>query len=299
MVAEQEDHGGLLHLGEVVDQILEGLVALVHQGEVLVHRLEAVFQLPGEPHLLGQVRPRHLIGRVVLHGHVEEEQGLPLLLLLVPADQVLIVAPVGDVAGARVPPHVRPILEIALEIDLIEAVVGVHRGPVPAGGAVGVGGDGGIPQGLHLAHQGGVAGGDVHLVGHRAGGEEGGGVAGEELVLRVGGGAAEHGGVGVALDGVLGEGAEKGHGVHVGLHPGEDGEIGEGLVHDHDHVHRPDAPVRRGRRIGGVAGALPGQGRQRLLGVAVRLLHLHVFQAHGEVEHQAVAPGRPHGGLDA
>ena len=73
-----------------------------------------------------------------------------------------------------------------------------------------MGGHGAVAQGGHLPHQGGIAAGDIHLVGHRACGQEGGGVAGEELVLRVGGGAAEHGGVGVALNGVLRQGGGKG-----------------------------------------------------------------------------------------
>ena len=300
VVAEEEDQGGLLHLGEVAEQVFEGLIALVHQGQILVDRVEAALQRPGEPHLPGQVRPRHLVGGVVLHGHVEEKQRLPRLLLLIPADQVLVVALVGDIAGFFVPPHVLPVLEVPLKVYLVKAEIPVNRGTAPAGGAVGVGGHGAVTQGGHLPHQGGIAVGDIHLVGHRACGQEGGGVAGEELVLRVGGGAAEHGGVGVALNGVLRQGAEEGHGVRIALHAGQHRKVGEGLVHDDNDVHRANHAVLPGRRHGGrVAGSAPGEGREGLLRVGLRLLHPHVLQAHREVKEQAVAPGRPHGGLNA
>ena len=158
-------------------------------------------------------------------------------------------------------------------------------------------GDAGIPQRVHLGDQGFGPLLDVEVVGHRPGGEKGGGIPGEELILRVGGGAAEDRGVGRALDGVLGEGVDKGHGVLVGLQVEGLRQVGEGLVHNHDDVYRLGAVRPRAHRghAGGVHAA--GNPAERLLRVPVRLAHAAVPQADREVEHEAVAPGGPHGRL--
>ena len=186
-----------------MDKVLQGLIALVDERQILVYRLEVIFQISGKPHLPGQIGPWHLVARVVLHGDVEKEQGLPLLFLLIQPDQVLIVALIGDISALFISPHIGTVLEIAFKVHLVKAIVGINSGPVPAGGAVGVSGHRAIAQGLHLTHQGGVPVGDIHLIGYRSGRQEGGGVAGEELILRVGGGAAKHGGIGIALDSIL------------------------------------------------------------------------------------------------
>ena len=157
--------------------------------------------------------------------------------------------------------------------------------------------DGAVAQAPQLGTQIGLLLPHVHVEGNRTLWEEGHGVARQKLVLRVGGGAAEHGGVGRAPDGVLGEAVEEGQGVLVGLQVKNLRQVGEGLVHDNDEVHRRFRP-------GGVRIALPlllrlqpdrGQG---LLRVILRLLHRAVPQAHREVEDEAIAPCGPQGGLD-
>ena len=97
VVAEEADHGGLLHLGKIGDQLLQGLVALIDQVEILVHRVELPLVLSGKPDFPGEVGPLAGVAAVVLHGHVEEEEGFALLFGLVAGDEVFIVGPVGEV----------------------------------------------------------------------------------------------------------------------------------------------------------------------------------------------------------
>ena len=157
-------------------------------------------------------------------------------------------------------------------------------------------GHGAVAQIAHLTGETGLVIADVHMVGHGARGEEGGGISREELVFGVGGGAAEHRGVGVALDGVFRQAVEKGHGVPVGLHPGQDAQVGERLVHDDNQVHRTGLPVRGGalRRL--IRGVLLRQRRHRLGRVALGRRDPAVAHTQGEVQGQAVSAGGPHGG---
>ena len=156
-----------------------------------------------------------------------------------------------------------------------------------------MGGDAAIPQSLHLSHQSGVPGGDVHLIGHRPSGDEGGGVAGEKLIFGVGGGPPKNGGIGIPFDGVLCQGMEEGHGVPAALHTGQDGQIGQGLVHDDYDIHRLSI-----LQYSAFSGVLPGQAGEVLRGVSLRLLHPHILEADGEIQHKAVFAGGPHGGCN-
>lgn len=55
MLAEQQDHRRLLHLGEIFHQLFKGPVALMDQGEVLVHG--GKFPLHGPVSQLVRSRP--------------------------------------------------------------------------------------------------------------------------------------------------------------------------------------------------------------------------------------------------
>ena len=133
MVPKQEDHGGLLHLGEIVDQVPKGVVALLDEGQVLVHGGEPPGQHPGELRRPLQTVPGLVIAAVVLHGDVKEKERLSLFLLLVQTDQALIVGLVADVL-----PDKAGVGEVVLKQHRVEAEVGVYRPPVPAGGQIGV-----------------------------------------------------------------------------------------------------------------------------------------------------------------
>ena len=95
VVAEHDDDGGLVALGEVIHQSLEGLIRLVGQGEVLLgHGIYA--GLVGQLYLGGVVL--HGVTAVVLNGDIKEEERLSLLLVLKLPDDLLKVGLVAHVA---------------------------------------------------------------------------------------------------------------------------------------------------------------------------------------------------------
>ena len=153
----------------------------------------------------------------------------------------------------------------------------------------------GVSKGFHLADQGRRIIVDVHLIGHGAGGEQRRGIAGEEFILGVCRGTAEHGGIDVSLYGVFRQAVEKGQRVFAGLHVGQDGKVGKGLVHDDDEIDRRGLVLRQHRRVGR---GLRHQRRHALFIVALRGADLTVPEAEGKVQGQAVALGGPQGGLD-
>ena len=286
MVPEKDDHGGLVLLAVVADELPQGVVALPGQGEVLPGGAVGARQPVGQVDGGLQVVPPLGVAAVVLHGHVEEE-GVPLLLPGGPEDH-LIVGPVGHVVADVVGVHHVLLVHLAVEVQI---VIGQH--PVPPAGLVGVEGGGLIALAPRHGGQGGHPLLHVQLIGHRVRGLEQAGEAGEVLELHRGRPAPGDRGVHPALHRVLLQGVEEGGGVLAGLEVVEDGEIGKGLVHDDDEV--GGLPVR----VPLQGGVLLHQLQHLVVGVVRRLLHRAVPQGHGEVQQKAVALGDPLLGVDA
>ena len=228
MVSEHDDDGGLLIGGEVVHQLFEILVGLVGQGQVLL-RPGVLAGAVGEGHFGGVVRL--LIAAVVLIGDVEEEQGLPGLLVLKLPDDLL---EVGVVAGVGVLDELGHI-QVLAELHLVEPQQRIGLIPVPGLHLSGVEGQGAIAQIPQQGSHGGGLLGDVLLIGGAARGQEGHGVACEELKLTGAGASAEHGGIGVAKDGIV-QGLDVVHDALAERQVAVALKVRPGLVHNGDDV---------------------------------------------------------------
>ena len=227
VIPEHNHDGGLVKGPEILHQGAEGRVGLARQGEVLL-RHGVLPRRVGYGDLRRVVR--HGIAAVVLDGDVEQEQRLPFLLVLKLPDNLFKVGLVADVA----------VLEGLGHIHVVAALVGVEAqpgvGPVslPRGPLPGVEGQGGIALRLQNGGQGGGGPQHILLVGDAARGQEGHGVAGEELELGVAGAAAKRGNVEHAALQSVGQVLEELRALIVRMQVLVDGEIREGLVHDGD-----------------------------------------------------------------
>ena len=105
-------------------------------------------------------------------------------------------------------------------------------------------------RGKALGHQRGNQAGllflDIQLIGIAARREECHGIAGQKLILRVGGAGADGGHIGVALNGLVLDAVDIGHIGHVGLNIAHHRQIRKALVHNYDHVGRFPLLHRRG-----------------------------------------------------
>ena len=274
MVPKHEDDGGLLLLGEVVHQHLEGLVRLVGQGQVLL-RHGVLARLVGELDLGGVVL--HGVAAVVLDGDVEQEQGLSRLLVLKLPDDLSEVGPVAHVAVLQGLLHVH----VLAALEVVEAQPGIGLVPLPGGALPRVEGQGAVPL---LPQQGGQGGGvvqNVLLVGDAARGQEGHGVPRQKLKFAGAGARPEDGGVGVAPDRVV-QGADV---VGDALREGEGAEllkVRPGLVHNGDDIGVVGAHRRLLREFHLVHDPAQPLGRQVL-----RLLHLHKLRVAQKGGHRA------------
>ena len=225
---------------------------------------------------------------MVLHGDVKDHSGA--VRVLRPAEDLLIVREIADVV-----PDVLGVLHVFLKVYLIKAKPGVDGSPVPAGGEIGMEGDGAVAQVLRLGDERRAALVEIELVRHGGGGQEGQGISGEILKLHVGGAAAGDGGDHGAFDGVLRQGVVEGQGVLRELQVGEGGgQVREGLIHDENEVFRQFPGGVHG--LGGIGAG----GLGHLVGVVVlRLGDKAVADGGGEVQQKAVLLGPPLLGVDA
>ena len=280
VVAEHEDDGVLLIVPQLLEQVLDGVVGLLQAGQILGGFLVLLLVgVPVQPDGLAVVGALVGVAAVVLHGDAEEEEGgvaLPVLQLVQNKLEHLLV---GDVLAQ----------EVLLGVVLNERALGKAQlviDPVsgPAVGVVGMGGDAGVAQLPHDPGQGGDILPDVLLVGHTALGQEGHGVAEEELELGVGRVGPVDGGQGIAPDGVGVEVVQEGgHGL-VGLQLTHHAQVGPGLVHDDDDIGQVLL------LFFGVGVAL-GHSVHMTGGVAVGLLHHGVPDTQVEVQVVAVVLG--------
>jgi len=285
MVAEHGDDGRLVGLRVVVDQLLERGVGLIDQAEILLGGIVCPGQVARETDRVRKVVPAERVAAVVLHGHVENE-GVAGVVFRHLFDR-LEVALVGYVFADDL--RVFHVLLIEL---VVEAQVAVSLDTVPAGGEIGVEGVGRVALAAGQRGERSRLAVHVELIGDRAVGQEGRGVAGQHFVFHIGGAAAEHGRTDKALDRVFLHAVDELERILIHGEAVENRKVGERLVHDDDDVDGlGGGGFRRIRRLGGLEVVLDsGDG---LLGIAVRLAYKTVPQGEHEIEHKAVALGDP------
>ena len=223
---------------------------------------------------------------MVLHGHIEDKggRGGP-----GHVKDGLVVRSVRDIAADQI-----GVLHVLLIQLVVKAEALVGDGPVPAGGQIGVESGRLIALAPSQGCQGGHALLHIQLIGHRVRRLEESGEAGEVLKLHTGRAAAGDRGVHPALDGVLGHGVEEGSGVLGDLQLIKDGQVGEGLVHDHNNV-----DGLRSIRVALHTGVLIHQLEHKIVAVIVGLIYRAIPQGYGKIEEEAVGLGDPLLGVDA
>ena len=287
MVAEEHDCRRLIHLGEVADQLLHGVVAVPHERQVLVNRRILVLLLAGEVDALVEVTVAvPVVAAVVLHRYVEHEQRRVFPLVLVQLENLLVACAVADKIA-----HTTGVSgKIVLIILRFKAEEAVDVCAVPRGGQIGVNRRRLVAERIQTRGQIGHFALDEHLIRRAVVRQERHRIAGEELQLGVGGAAAEGRNSQLTADGVLltlHQLVHIRHGVLVGLKRTDRAEIREGFVHDHDQI---------GRFRALFAGEFALCGRKRVRAVALRLLDKRAGRAAQEVENLAVlAAGLPEG----
>ena len=285
MVAEEHDGGRLVHLGEVVDEFLHGIVAVPHERQVLVNRRVLVLLLAGEVDALVEVAVAvPVVAAVVLHRHVEHKQGSVLVLVLVQLENLLVACAVADIIA-----HAASIRrKIVLIILLVKAEEAVDVGAVPRGGQVRVNSRRLVAERIQTRGQIGHFALDEHLICRAVVRQERHRIASEELQLGVGGAAAEGRNGQLAADRVLltlHQLVQVRHRVLIGLEVADRAEIREGFVHDNDQI---------GRFRALFAAEFALCGREGIRAVTVRLLDKRAGRASQEVENLAVlAAGLP------
>ena len=228
---------------------------------------------------------------MVLDGDVEQEEGRTRLLVFKFPDDLLKVRLVADIAVFHDLGHVH----VVHALELVEAQPGIGLIPLPGGASAGVEGQSLVTPCLEQGGQRGGGAQHILLVGDAARGQEGHGVAGEELKFAGAGARAEHRGVGVAEDGVV-QGTDVVGDAFAELQVAVGLKISPGFVHNGDDV----GILHRHRRR--FQGLHPLQnGVHRLRSVALRLLHLQklgVAEKDGQTAAGAVGPRLiPHIGL--
>ncbi|MPM59005.1 hypothetical protein SDC9_105842 [bioreactor metagenome] len=272
MVAEEDDHGPLVRVLIVFDQLPDGVVTFLDKGEILGRHGGRSPTAARQFHGSLQVVPALSVAAVVLHGDVKHEQGV--LRLIGQAVELLIVGGVADIVA-----YVLGINHVLLIHLLVKAHPAVNGRPVPAGGEVGVERYGVIAQSAHLRHQRGHSIVAVKLIGHGRGGQKCQRVSGQVLKFHIGGAAAGDGGDHHAFYRILRQRVIKGQRVLGQFQAGKTGlQIREGLVHDDQQVFRR-LRVRRRPADGAVGDPLSGVG-----GVAVRRGDKAVPQGGHEIQ---------------
>ena len=93
MIAVQQDDGGLLHVFKVGNQVLEGVIGGLDEGQILVG-LGVLFGGGGQLDLLTEVAVFRVVAGMGLHGDVEHIEGL-VPLVLVHLNELLKIVGVG------------------------------------------------------------------------------------------------------------------------------------------------------------------------------------------------------------
>ena len=135
-----------------------GPVRLIGQGQILLRH--GIFpRRVRQPHLGGVVL--HGIAAVVLDGHIEQEQGLPLRLVLKLPDDLLKIGAVADIAVLHALGHIH----VLPALELVKAQPGIGPVPLPGGPLPRVKGQGPVPSLLQERGHGGGIIQDVLLIG--------------------------------------------------------------------------------------------------------------------------------------
>ena len=193
LVIAPEHHDHLaVELAQGVEEVAQRLVGLLDARDILIDIGERavldglsvqIGRVDIQVHLLVDRHQTRVVARVVLHGHVEDELRIG---VLVEQLQNLVV---GRLVGHHAAQGIGA-LEIVDGQELVKAKVLIDVLAVPVGGVVGVHGRGGISERLELL---GKILGRLHVVdgiGIDARPQVGHGVAGHKLKLGIGGAAA-------------------------------------------------------------------------------------------------------------
>ena len=285
VVAEQNDNRRFIHLAEVVHQILDLLIRLLNQRQILLGiRIQ---RIKLEVYVFRKIVIYRVVAAVILNRDVEQEQRIVglLLVLVVQVDDLVERGFVADIAAQilgrcivkRV--NVQELIKAHQRICLVacpaRAVIRMHANRVVA-----------------LLLEDGCHGFRVvvHVLQHRiaAGLEERIGIAGQKLVFRVAGAAAEGRDNQLACDGVWLT-AQRVHERHdiIGVlqtQITENRQIRKGLVH-----HGDDVRLYIVCRCGLILLGDRGQNRRCVfLGIVGRRLDKQRIHVDGEVERHAV-----------
>ena len=114
---------------------------------------------------------------MVLDGHIEQEQGLPLRLVLKLPDDLLKIGAVADIAVLHALGHIH----VLPALELVEAQPGIGSVPLPGGPLPRMEGQSPVPRlPQERGHGGGVVQ-DVLLIGDAPRGQEGHGISSEKF----------------------------------------------------------------------------------------------------------------------
>ncbi len=203
----------------------------MHHGQVLLQRRQLhclVCRIDCNIHagLTGAV------AAMVLHGHVEDEEGAGGIPLLIEGDHVGKVAAVTEI-GAKIA------VIGQFSINVVECVKAQKRIVCRSAIAVAVIRmirNRRIAQALQAGRKGLLLLGHILHIGEAAGGQGVQAVAGDKFILRVGRAAADDRNKQISLDRVLLQLADKGQQLVVRFKSVEGGQVGEGFVHNRNDV---------------------------------------------------------------
>ena len=231
MIPEHHNEGGLRIVLEIMDQIFQCLVALVDDGEILV----------GGPVIVALHLDFSLVvflgvAPVVLHGYVEQKQGIPAVLLgLHHINNFLEVGLVADV----IPNLLIVFIEIVNGIEGVKIQKPVRAGPLPVGSLVRMHGYRVIALSLQGRHQGILIVSKIAHIGYH-GGKTLHGISGKEFVLRLGGPSSPDAYQGMAFNGIFLHRIVERHDLLIGPQVAHHPVVRPGLAHNGNDVHRLD-----------------------------------------------------------
>ena len=277
VVAEEDDHRGLVDVFKIVQQIIQRLVRVFQQRQVLVRLPVVVVAVVID--VLVEVVARVSVGAVVLHRDVIYEERLAFGLILIKIRDEPVVRHVADVVAQSL-----VTLIVVDRVKLVEAHVVVNDIPLPVLGQIRMHGHGAPALLAQDAREAVFIVLRVQVIRRSARRQERRAVSGQDHVLRSAGAGTVHIHMQARRERVLVrvEPVEYGPDVLADFDVPDVAEVGVALVHDEDDVRRRD--VLRLRPAFDPVREFP----QRVHTVAVRRGNDHVPDRTERVQHVAV-----------
>ena len=204
MVSEKDDDGILLLPLKIGDEFAQRLIAQAEERKIVVQRLGTSLHL----NLRVEVVKAFRVGRVVLHGNIEQKQRT-VSLIFINLNDFFKIGLIAHIIADLV-----RVFKIRKEVHFRESHRRIDRIPVPAGGVVGMHGNRLITQGRKMRSQGRRGFVDVLLIGNAALRQECHGISRQVFEFGIGRIPAEHGNVQPAGDGIFSpfkQAVDKGH----------------------------------------------------------------------------------------